>query len=263
MSRQNYYAARKQRWRRDVDEKLVIELVKSERRMQPRIGARKLLHIIGKDLSDAGASIGRDRFYELLAKNGLLVAKKRGWPKTTNSRHSLPVFRNLIKDMEPLTGPNQVWVSDLTYIRTEEGFMYASLITDRFSRKIVGWHIGDNLESIGCQMALEKALKGLPAECFPVHHSDRGCQYCCHEYVQMLNNRGLGISMTEENHCYENAMAERVNGILKQEYELDATFKTKDQAIKAFAEAVQLYNYRRPHLSLNYDVPGVVHERAA
>jgi len=219
MSRQNYYAARKHRCRREVDEKLVIELVKSERRMQPRIGARKLLHIIDKDLSEAGASIGRDRFYELLAKNGLLVAKKRGWPKTTNSRHSLPVFRNLIKDMAPLTGPNQVWVSDLTYIRTEEGFMYASLITDRFSRKIVGCHIGDNLESIGCQMALEKALKDLPADCFPVHHSDRGCQYCCHEYVQMLNNRGLEISMTEENHCYENAMAERVNGILKQEYE--------------------------------------------
>lgn len=214
------------------------------------------------DLNEAGVSIGRDRFFELLDSRDLLVVRKRVWPKTTNSRHSLPVFRNLVKDLE-MSGPNQAWASDLTYIRTEEGFMYASLITDMYSRKIVGYYIGDSLESIGCQKALEMAMELLPDDRYPIHHSDRGCQYCCHEYVELLKSRGLSISMTEEMHCYENAMAERVNGILKQEYELDSTFRSKGLAKKAFIEAVELYNNRRPHLSLNYRTPDEVHRRAA
>lgn len=262
MSRQNYYAARRQRQRRQIDEELVVELVKEQRRAQPRIGSRKLLHMLQGELAEAGVRIGRDRFIELLGSRDLLVERKRVWPKTTNSRHSLPVFRNLLKEREP-TAPNQVWVSDLTYIRTEEGYMYASLITDMYSRKIVGFHVGDSLESMGCQKALEMALEQLPSNRFPIHHSDRGCQYCCHEYVQMLKRRWLSISMTEENHCYENAMAERVNGILKQEYELDATLCTKEQAVKAFMQAVEQYNTKRPHLSLDYRTPEQVHRRAA
>jgi len=262
MSRQNYYAARRERCRRKIDEDLVVELVKEERRWQPRIGSRKLLYLLQGKFEEAGVRIGRDRFIELLGSEGLLVEKKRVWPKTTNSRHSLPVFRNLVKKREP-TAPNQVWVSDVTYIRTDEGFMFASLITDMFSRKIVGWFIGDSLESIGCQQALKTALEQLPADRYPIHHSDRGCQYCCHAYVALLKGRGLSISMTEEMHCYENAMAERVNGILKQEYELDATFRTKEQARKALMEAVELYNNRRPHLSLDYRTPEEAHRRAA
>ncbi|MDD3089524.1 MAG: IS3 family transposase [Candidatus Omnitrophica bacterium] len=262
MSRQNYYAARRQRQRRQIDEELVVELVKEQRRVQPRIGSRKLLYMLQGELAEAGVRIGRDRFIELLGSRDLLVERKRVWPKTTNSRHSLPVFRNLLKEREP-TAPNQVWVSDLTYIRTEEGYMYASLITDMCSRKIVGFHVGDSLESMGCQKALEMALEQLPSDRYPIHHSDRGCQYCCHEYVQMLKRRWLSISMTEENHCYENAMAERVNGILKQEYALDTTFCTKEQAIKVFVQAVELYNNKRPHLSLDYRTPEQVHRRAA
>ncbi len=126
----------------------------------------------------------------------------------------------------------------------------------------MGAHLGDTLESIGCQVALAGAIEQLPGECFPIHHSDRGCQYCCHEYVNRLRERGLPISMTEANHCYENAMAERVNGILKQEYELDQDFRSKTQARKAFEQAVYLYNHRRPHLSLNYQVPEQVHRQA-
>lgn len=262
MSRQNYYAARRQRQRRQIDEELVVELVKEQRRAQPRIGSRKLLYMLQWELAEAGVRIGRDRFIELLGSRDLLVERKRVWPKTTNSRHSLPVFRNLLKAREP-TAPNQVWVSDLTYIRTEEGYMYASLITDMYSRKIIGFHVGDSLESMGCQKALEMALEQLPSDRFPIHHSDRGCQYCCHEYVQMLKQRWLSISMTEENHCYENAMAERVNGILKQEYALDTTFGTKEQAVKTFRQAVELYNNKRPHLSLDYRTPEQAHRRAA
>lgn len=262
MSRQNYYAARRLRQRRQIDEEMVIELVKRERRLQPRLGGRKLLHLLGADLSEAGVSIGRDRFFELLAERDLLVVPKPGTPRTTNSRHSLPVFGNLLAGTI-LSGPNEAWVSDLTYIRTDEGFLYAALITDAYSRKIVGAHIGDSLEAEGCLLALDQALSGLPSGKHPIHHSDRGCQYCCHEYVERLQARGLSISMTQVMHCYENAQAERVNGILKQEYELDQRFRTKAQARKAFEQAVWLYNHHRPHLRLEYRFPAEVHEAAA
>lgn len=262
MSRQNYYAARRQRRRREIDEALVVELVRQIRCVHPRLGGRKLLFLLRDDLREAGISIGRDRFFEVLKAHRLLVERKRTWPKTTQSRHALPVFRNLVAEMA-LTAPNQVWVSDLTYIRTDEGFVYAAVIMDKFSRKLVGAHIGESLEAEGCLAALDVALATLPSDAAPIHHSDRGCQYCCHAYVGRLRARGLSVSMTEEHHCYENAHAERVLGILKQEYELDATFRTKQDAYATFTQAVQLYNHHRPHLSLNYDVPARVHDHAA
>ncbi len=262
MSRQNYYAARRLRGRRAIEEGLVLELVRRERRLQPRLGGRKLRHLLRAELEAAGVSVGRDRFFALLAAHDLLVAPKPGTPRTTQSRHSLPVFHNRLAGLV-LQSPNQAWVSDLTYIRTEEGFLFASLITDAYSRKIVGAQIGDSLEAEGCLRALEQALEGLPADQRPIHHSDRGCQYCCHEYVRRLQARGLEISMTEVMHCYENAQAERVNGILKQEYELDRTFRTKAQARAAFHQAVWLYNHRRPHLMLDYEFPSHVHAEAA
>jgi transposase InsO family protein len=262
MSRQNYYAARRLRQRREVDEVLIVELVRRERKIQPRLGGRKLRHLLRKDLEEACVTVGRDRFFEVLAQNDLLVVPKPGTPRTTNSRHSLPVFHNLLAGKE-VKAPNEAWVSDLTYIRTDEGFLYASLITDAYSRKIVGAQIGDSLEAEGCLAALNEALRELPMEKRPIHHSDRGCQYCCHEYVERLQGRGLLISMTEIAHCYENAQAERVNGILKQEYELDRTFRTKAQAKAAFEQAVWLYNHRRPHLKLNYRFPADVHREAA
>ena len=261
MSRQNYYAVRRERQRRTVHEELAVSCIKRERRDQPRLGGRKLQHILKDELAEAGVLMGRDRWFELLRANGLLVERKRSRARTTNSRHSLPVFRNLVADMK-LDGPNQAWASDLTYIRTEGGFMYAALITDMYSRKIVGSYIGDSLEAEGCIRALTEAVRDLPPWAHPVHHSDRGCQYCCHPYVEQLQKRELPVSMTEVLHCYENALAERVNGILKQEYELDRTFKTKAQAVAAFQQAVQLYNHRRPHLALKYRTPAQVHEEA-
>jgi putative transposase len=262
MSRQNYYAARRLRQRRQVDETLILALVQRERRMQPRLGGRKLLHLLRAELDEAGVNVGRDRFFELLAESDLLVVPKPGTPRTTNSRHSLPVFDNLLAGKD-LCAPNEAWVSDLTYIRTEEGLLFAALITDAYSRKIVGAHIGDSLEAEGCVCALEQALSALPSGKQPIHHSDRGCQYCCHAYVERLQARGLPISMTQVMHCYENAKAERVNGILKQEYEMDRMFRTKAQAKAAFQQAVWLYNHRRPHLRLNYRFPAEVHEEAA
>ena len=259
MTRQNYYAMHKTRMKQKIDKELIVLLVKNERKHQPRIGVRKLHRLIEKDLAKQNISIGRDRLFDILRDESMLIEKKKTFtPKTTDARHSLPVFKNLLYRYEA-TGSEQIWVSDITYIRTEEGFVFAALITDAFSRKIVGAHIGDTLESIGACKALDMAIDSLSENSFPIHHSDRGSQYCCHEYVDKLKKRDLSISMTEENHCYENALAERVNGILKDEFYLDMTFRNKKDAYKAFWEAIHIYNDRRPHLSLDYSTPAEVH----
>jgi transposase InsO family protein len=262
MSRENYYACRRQRQERKVDQDLIVSLVREQRQMHPRMGCRKLRHLLRQELKAAGVKVGRDRLFGILRDQGLLVEPKRGQPRTTNSRHNLPVFHNRVAEMT-LTGPNQAWAADLTYVRTEEGFLYAAMITDMYSRMIVGSAVGDTLEAVGSLEALDGALAALPADQHPVHHSDRGCQFCCHLYVERLQERGLPVSMTEVLHCYENALAERVNGIIKQEYELDRTFRTKEQAIAAFRQAVWLYNHRRPHLALDYRTPAEVHAQAA
>lgn len=259
MSRQNYYKGHQKRTAWRVDSDLIEELVKAERAVQPRLGGKKLYVVLKLRLEEANVRIGRDRFFKVLGEKGLLLDPLPKAPRTTNSRHYLPVFINQFKDMK-LTGSNQAWVSDITYIRTDEGFLYLSLITDAYSRKIVGFHAGDTLETEGCLNALEKAVKELVEGMFPMHHSDRGSQYCSHLYTGRLRAHGLGISMTEENHCYENAKAERVNGILKQEYGLGSTFRTKQQAIASVDQAVLLYNTRRPHLSLKYRTPEEVHK---
>ena len=189
----------------------------------------------------------------------MLKALPAQYPHTTQSYHNLPVFGNAIKDLE-VTAPNQVWVSDITYLRTREDFVYLALITDKYSRKIVGWHVGESLEAIGCVRALERALSDLPEGSKPIHHSDQGSQYCCHQYVERLQQRGLAISMTETNHCAENAMAERMNGILKQEYGLGVEFGLKADARRAVDQGVWLYNTQRPHTALDYQTPAQVHQ---
>jgi transposase InsO family protein len=262
MSRQNYYARRRHRQRRQVDEELVVQLVKEERQVQPQMGTRKLHHLLKEPLAEAGVKMGRDRMFEVLRQRDLLVKRRVApSPRTTHSRHCLPVFGNLTRDLE-VTQPNQVWVVDLTYIRTREDYLFLALITDKMSRKVVGYHCADTLEAVGCVKALEMALAVLPAGARPIHHSDRGTQYCSHEYVERLTRRGLGISMTERDHCAENALAERMNGILKSEYLLGVEFATKEQARRAVEQAVELYNTRRPHTALGLRVPSEVHSMA-
>jgi putative transposase len=260
MTPQNYYA-RRSAWRRqEVDVELVLELARAQRRHQPRLGGRKLYHLIGVELKAAGVKIGRDRLFEELRRAGLLVERRPSeWPKTTNFDPLLPVFKNLIKRLS-VTGRNQVWVADITYIRTQEAFLYLGLITDRWSRKIVGFHLGETLETGGVLKALGMALKGLRAGENPIHHSDRGCQYASHAYVKRVVQAGLKMSMTEKDHSAENAVAERVNGILKQEYFLDIIFEDKPEARKAVVETVSLYNHRRPHTALGLRTPGMVHD---
>jgi len=263
ITRQNYYARRQARQRREVDGELVAQLVKRERQLQPRLGTRKLQHLLRDELTAAGVRMGRDRMFEELRDRDLLLEPIRAeYPSTTQSYHNLPVFQNLVKAKE-LRAPNEVWVSDLTYLRTEEGFLYLALVTDKFSRKIVGYHCGDTLEAVGCVRALGMALKDLPAGAHPIHHSDRGSQYCCHEYVAALAGRGLSISMTVQDHCAENALAERMNGILKAEYGLGRKLKTQAAARLAVDQAVRLYNTRRPHTALSYRFPAEVHSLTA
>ena len=259
ITRQNYYARRKVRQRQQVDGGLVAVLVVAERQLQPRLGTRKLHLMLQGVLAQQGMVLGRDRFLEVLRARELLLAPKlTEYPCTTNSQHSLPVFTNQIKALV-LSQPNEVWGSDLTYLRTEEGFLYLSLVTDKYSRKVVGYHCGDTLEAIGCIQALGMALKDLPARSHPIHHSDPGSQYCCHEYVNALAVRGLKISMTERDHCAENALAERMNGILKSEYGLGERIKTKMQARQRVDQGVRLYNERRPHTALDYRTPAAAH----
>lgn len=262
MSRQNFYKGRRARERKKVDEQLVKRLVQAERSMQPRLGGLKLHSMLREELKGEGVDLGRDRFFEVLRNQSLLLEPLPKAPRTTNSAHSLPVFTNLIKELE-LTGPYQVWISDITYIRTREDFAYLSLITDKYSRKIVGYHLGTTLEAQDTLKALEMALAERPEGACPIHHSDRGCQYCCHAYVKRLKDCGLQVSMTEVDHCAENAQAERMNGILKQEYFLNHEFRSVAQARKAVDEAVHLYNTRRPHRSLKLRTPEQVHGVAA
>ncbi len=259
MTPQNYYA-RRSAWRRqEVDVQLMLELARAERRHQPRLGVRKLYHLIGVELKAAGVKMGRDRLFEELRKAGLLVERKPSeWPRTTHFDPALPVFKNLIRGQ--VSGRNQVWVADITYIRTQEAFMYLGLITDKWSRKIVGFHLGETLETGSVLKALAMALRGLKPRERPIHHSDRGCQYASHAYVKVVQQAGLRMSMTEKNHGAENALAERVNGILKQEYWLDANFESRLAAGKATVHGINLYNYRRPHTALGFRTPGMVHD---
>jgi transposase InsO family protein len=259
MTPQNYYARRSVRRRQEVDLGLVLALVKAEREQQPRLGVRKLYHLIAPELKAAGVKLGRDRLFKEMGNAGWLVARKPSeWPKTTQVDPNLPVFKNLIKRIVA-TGPNQVWVADITYIRTQEAFLYLGLITDRWSRKIVGYHLGETLETKQVLKALVMALKGLKGSERPIHHSDRGCQYASHAYVRAVQQAGLTMSMTEKNHSAENALAERVNGILKQEYWLDAHFENRKHARQATAHGICLYNTRRPHTALKMATPEQVH----
>lgn len=258
LSRQAYYQGCRERTRRACDEEAIIAVVRAERRIQPRVGTRKLVRAV----RNAGLPVGRDRLFEVLRKYDLLVAPKKKLVRTTYRDESLPVYRNLLYDLEP-TGPNHVWVSDLTYINTAEGYVYLALLTDLVSRKIVGSYACESLGATTAIAALKRALKDLPADHWPILHSDRGCQYCCHEYVAVARQRGLPISMTEQNHCYENCYAERVNGILKDEFNLDAKFRTRAQAYRAIEQAIDIYNHRRLHTSLDYRTPAQVHEHAA
>jgi transposase InsO family protein len=237
-------------------------MVKRERKQQPRVGGRKLYEALQPSFEAAHLKIGRDYLFDILREYKMLIRRKRSTCRTTFSHHRFYTYRNLVKHMT-VTRPNQVWVADITYIRTIRGFCYLALITDMYSRKIVGYDISDSLELAGCLRALKTARRQARPAAGLVHHSDRGFQYCSNQYVDELKKHGIQISMTEENHCYENAIAERVNGILKDEFYLDQIFYSLGHAKDAVKNAIEIYNSKRLHLSLGYKTPNFVFENVA
>jgi putative transposase len=262
MHRDAYYKYKNRNEKQKHLEAQVIELVKEERKEQSRVGTVKLYKALNSTFETIGLKVGRDKLNDILREHDMLVKRKKASCKTTDSYHRFHKYKNLVKDMH-VTAPNQVWVADITYIRTIHGFCYLALITDMFSRKIVGYDISDSLELAGCLRALKRALRAARPAAGLVHHSDRGIQYCSNQYVNELKKREIRISMTEENHCYENAIAERVNGILKDEFYLDQTFFSKKAASNATDNAINIYNNKRLHISLGYKTPNTVFENVA
>lgn len=258
VSRQAYYKSHKKKIQRELDKAHIIRLVDARRKLLPREGGKKLYRVLKPDITHSSVKMGRDKFFDLLREENELIRRRKRYCYTTNSNHAFRKYDNLIKD-KLITGKEQVWASDITYIRTMEGFCYLALITDMYSRKIVGYDVSDNLEMEGCFRAMRKALKDLPKEHLLIHHSDRGIQYCCRDYIKLLTKNHIGISMSAKGNCYENALAERVNGILKDEFYLGESFKTKEQAYKVCKDAIEKYNTIRLHSSIGFLTPDQKH----
>lgn len=258
VSRQAFYQHRKRLDRKAFRDAFLLAEVKAIRNRQPRIGARKLLVMLRKKYPDPRLAIGRDCFFKLLREHDLLIKRKKKYARTTNSMHRFKKYKNQIKDLM-IARPNQVFVADITYLDTFEGFCYLALVTDVYSRKIVGYDVSRSLAIEGSLRALKMALKGVRELEKLIHHSDRGLQYCSHAYVDYLLERNITISMTEENHVYENAIAERVNGILKIEFMLGDKLISVELAKELVPEAIQIYNDERPHLKLGYKTPNKVY----
>lgn len=260
-SRQAYYQQKIQSEKESLQHDLLIYEVLKIRKIQKRLGGRKLFHMLERFIQEHHISIGRDAFFDLLSERKLLVRKrKRRKPITTFSDHWMRKHPNLIEGFYP-TAPNQLWVSDITYIVLVNCFAYLSLITDAYSRKIVGFYLSMDLSAEGCIKALKMALNNNPVLGKLIHHSDRGSQYCCSDYVKILNDIYIKISMTQNGDPKENAIAERVNGILKDEL-LDKVYLDYKQAVKGVAVAISTYNYQRPHGSIDYLTPFEAHFRS-
>lgn len=260
ITRQAYYS----HWWRladlSIEEELIIKEVQRIRQLHPVLGTRKLQVLLQPFLLEHQIKIGRDGLFDLLATHKLLVKKTKRRIYTTNSHHWLRKYPNLIRGFEP-TGVNQLWVSDITYWKIGTGHAYISFITDAYSRKIVGYHVAETLAAVETVQALHMALSGLGPECCLqlTHHSDRGVQYCSHEYVKLLQDNGIQISMTENGDPLENAIAERINGIMKEEYLKHYVVSNIEAAKEILKGQVEIYNVLRPHMSCGWLTPNLVH----
>lgn len=242
------------------EEEAVVSLVQTYRRHHPRMGTRKLLNEIQVQLGAQDVRIGRDRLFCLLRRRRLLVQRRRRHRRTTWS--GTWRCQNLLKEAK-VTCANQAWVSDITYIETADGFAYLALVSDLFSRRIMGFDVSQSLSVEGSMRALSQAIRQAQGKVTNlIHHSDRGIQYTCHAYRQRLERFQIRSSMGETGNCYDNAVAERINGILKLEYGLGDRFASLAQARAATKQAVALYNLERPHLALNFAKPDEVYTQS-
>lgn len=257
-TRQAWYDSKKRQSENQMKEVFILTEVLELRKEHKRMGGEKLLLLMQPLFDEHDIKCGRDKFYDLLRAHGLMIRRRKPGPKTTNSNHFYRKYPNIVRDIK-ISSAGKLWVSDITYIRTEQGFVYLSLITDYYSKKIVGWCLYPNLSSKGALNALSMAVECEDYSKTLIHHSDRGIQYCCNDYVNYLNNSNINISMTENGDPYENAVAERVNGILKDEYELNETFLDFNDAHEAVKRAIYKYNNIRPHRSCNMMTPVEAH----
>ena len=243
-----------------LEDHIVLQLVSSKRKDHPRMGVRKIYFMIKEDMDRLNIKMGRDALFDLLASEHMLVQRRKRKHITTNSNHWYRKYPNLIKGIT-LDGPNQIWVSDITYIRTKQEFLYLFLISDAYSKKILGYRLANNLDSVHAVNSLQDAIKNnCQSISGLIHHSDRGIQYCSKEYTDLLNKHSVSISMTENGDPLENSIAERINGILKDEYLNDATNKQSDLDIKQLKNIIEKYNKLRPHLSCDMLTPEKAHE---
>jgi transposase InsO family protein len=261
-SRQAYYKQKSSFSVQVSHQEKVISLVRNKRMRMPRLGTRKLYHLLKKDFESQGLKVGRDQLFRILRVNHMLVKPRKCYHKTTNSKHWLRKHKNLVQDMI-INRPEQVWVADITYIPTQQGHNYLSLITDAFSRQIMGYHLAEDLKTDGPLKALKMAIKNRLFNESIIHHSDRGLQYCSYEYQKLLANNQLMPSMTESYDPYQNAIAERVNGILKDEFNLEKGFKEHLEALQVIKESIEIYNTERPHFSCQLKTPAYTHKKNA
>jgi transposase InsO family protein len=254
-SRQGWYNLQQHEGQKVLKNALILEKVRKIRTDLPKLGTLKLRIMLEKHLQEHHLSIGRDAFFELMRDNGMLIKNRRSYTITTNSNHLFKKFPDLVNQTEALMA-EEIWVSDITYIRMRSGFAYLSLVTDAYSRKIVGYNLSHNLKANGCIKALQMAINSRIYPQRPlIHHSDRGIQYCCHAYVELLKKNRLHISMTQNGSPYDNAIAERINGILKTEFGLRKTFESFATVQLNVDQAIDKYNYLRPHFSCGLKTP--------
>lgn len=261
ISRQAYYQGRQRHIERGQRAQVVVRLVNEQRLRQPRLGTRKLHHLLRQPLEQAGVGLGRDAMFDVLRNARMLVPTRRAYHKTTDSHHRFRQHPNLVKEgpeQIQVTRSEQLWVADITYLPTADRFVYLSLVTDAHSRKIVGWHVHPTLQTEEVAQAMKMALRGRQTRHELTHHSDRGIQYCSSHYQLLHRRHGVKCSMTDGYDCYQNALAERVNGILKSEFLLSRPADLI-QARRMVAESIQIYNHERPHLSLKMQTPDAVH----
>lgn len=258
INRQSYYRSIKRVRKRQSIAQQVVDLVHKIRVHQKRIGTRKLYYLLHKELQEL--KVGRDKFFEILRANHLLIIPKRSYHTTTMSHHRFRKHPNLTKELI-INRPNQVWVSDITYIGKREKPCYLSLITDAYSKKIVGFEVSNTMCTKEMVKALKMALKQRKTKESLIHHSDRGIQYCCDEYQYYLTKHQIKCSMTENSDPYENAIAERINGILKQEFMIDTYHLDLHLMKKLVAESIMIYNNDRPHWSNHMLTPNQMHQK--
>lgn len=259
ISRQAYYQQLKRNQHVNTEKKQIINMVIQKRKVMPRLGTLKLYYLLKPEWNELGINCGRDKLFGILRDERMLVKKKKNYTITTNSKHKNKIYPNLIQDLA-ITMPEQVWVSDITYIRIKNGFLYLSLITDAFSKQIMGYKLADNMRVESSIKALKKALN---RRIYPnrslIHHSDRGFQYTSSDYTEILDDNHVEISNTTKYDPYENAIAERVNGILKSEFDIGEGFIDRKDARSAIKTSIEVYNKLRPHLTCHYLTPEQAH----